>query len=174
MTVEASVIVPLVTLITVILIFFFLFLLDMSVAKSETQRLADEVAASWKTNGALDTGEYEAKSLLDRDCAFLLRSKRAELEKKAERRMEKRLKERLCVSCVRKSSVRISSGRVISETSLEFLIPLRGVDSNIGGKGWKFSCCSLAAVSREEELLRKVSAKLCKETERKGEEHESN
>ena len=45
MTVEASVVVPIILIIVVTEFFFGLFLIDMSVVKSETMRLADEAAA---------------------------------------------------------------------------------------------------------------------------------
>ena len=44
MTVEASVVVPIILIIVVAEFFFGLFLIDMSVVKSETMRLADEAA----------------------------------------------------------------------------------------------------------------------------------
>ena len=51
MTVEASVVVPIILIIVVTEFFFGLFLIDMSVVKSETMRLADEAADVWKTVG---------------------------------------------------------------------------------------------------------------------------
>lgn len=50
MTVEASVVVPIILIIVVTEFFFGLFLIDMSVVKSETMRLADEAADVWKTD----------------------------------------------------------------------------------------------------------------------------
>lgn len=52
MTVEASVVVPIILIIVVAEFFFGLFLIDMSVVKSETMRLADEAADVWKTDGS--------------------------------------------------------------------------------------------------------------------------
>lgn len=70
MTVEASVVVPIILIIVVTEFFFGLFLIDMSVAKSETMRLADE-ADVWKTDGKLADGTYKSQQLLLRNKNFL-------------------------------------------------------------------------------------------------------
>ena len=64
MTVEASVVVPIILIIVVTEFFFGLFLIDMSVVKSETMRLADEAADVWKTDGKLADGTYKSQQLL--------------------------------------------------------------------------------------------------------------
>lgn len=61
MTVEASVVVPIILIIVVAEFFFGLFLIDMSVVKSETMRLADEAADVWKTDGKLADGTYKSR-----------------------------------------------------------------------------------------------------------------
>ena len=64
MTVEASVVVPIILIIVVAEFFFGLFLIDMSVVKSETMRLADEAADVWKTDGKLADGTYKSQQVL--------------------------------------------------------------------------------------------------------------
>ena len=64
MTVEAACIVPIILMIIVIEIFFGIFLIDMSVVKSETIRLADETADVWKTDGNLIDGTYKPQQLV--------------------------------------------------------------------------------------------------------------
>ena len=71
MTVEASVVVPIILIIVVAEFFFGLFLIDMSVVKSETMRLADEAADVWKTDGKLADGTYKSQQLLLRNKNFL-------------------------------------------------------------------------------------------------------
>ena len=77
MTVEASVVVPIILIIVVAEFFFGLFLIDMSVVKSETMRLADEAADVWKTDGKLADGTYKSQQLLLRNKNFLQKNRRA-------------------------------------------------------------------------------------------------
>lgn len=76
MTVEASVVVPIILIIVVAEFFFGLFLIDMSVVKSETMRLADEAADVWKTDGKLADGTYKSQQLLLRNKNFLQKNRR--------------------------------------------------------------------------------------------------
>ena len=85
MTVEASVVVPIILIIVVAEFFFGLFLIDMSVVKSETMRLADEAADVWKTDGKLADGTYKSQQLLLRNKNFLQKNRilsRVEVVKK--------------------------------------------------------------------------------------------
>lgn len=59
MTVEASVVVPIILIIVVAEFFFGLFLIDMSVVKSETMRLADE---AWQMYGK-QTGSWQMEHI---------------------------------------------------------------------------------------------------------------
>ena len=76
MTVEASVVVPIILIIVVTEFFFGLFLIDMSVVKSETMRLADEAADVWKTDGKLADGTYKSQQLLLRNKNFLQKNRK--------------------------------------------------------------------------------------------------
>ena len=81
MTVEASVVVPIILIIVVAEFFFGLFLIDMSVVKSETMRLADEAADVWKTDGKLADGTYKSQQLLLRNKNFLQKNRRGQQNK---------------------------------------------------------------------------------------------
>ena len=98
MTVEASVVVPIILIIVVAEFFFGLFLIDMSVVKSETMRLADEAADVWKTDGKLADGTYKSQQLLLRNKNFLQKNRRGQLISKTRLRLQKRIATRLNIA----------------------------------------------------------------------------
>ena len=98
MTVEASVVVPIILIIVVTEFFFGLFLIDMSVVKSETMRLADEAADVWKTDGKLADGTYKSQQLLLRNKKFLQKNIRGQLIRKTSLSLQKRIATRLNIA----------------------------------------------------------------------------
>lgn len=159
MTVEASVVVPVILIIVVVYLFFGLFLIDMSVTKSEALRLADETASVWKTDGRLQDGEYVSQQLIKRNKRFLWQKSRANLTGRAKSRLKKRIDERLNVSSLKGYKVRISGEKVYVQMSLSYLSPILGSRKYAGISGWKFKCNGQADISNEEEILRRVLAK---------------
>lgn len=153
MTVEAAVIIPVVSFLLVGIVFLFLFFLDMSVVKSEATRIAGEAAAAWKTDGSLITGEYDEKGLLTRNIYFLVTGSRKALAAEAEQRMTERANERLLITKVNQSSVTINMQRVKAEAELYFRWPLRGVEKMLG-QLLSFSCTVVSPVDSWEEQLR--------------------
>lgn len=159
MTVEASVIVPVILIIIAVYIFFSLFLIDMSITKSETLRLSDETAAVWKTDGSLQDGDYVLQQLIKRNKVFLWQKSRTNLTNKAKSRLRQRISERLSVSSLKGCKVRILGERVYVQTSLSYLSPILGSRKYAGISGWKFQCNGKADISNEEEALRQIVAK---------------
>ena len=159
MTVEASFIVPILLIIIMIPLFFNLFLIDMSVAKSETLRLADEAADVWKTNGKLVDGTYQSRQLLSRDRNFLRHNNRSQLTGQVRVRLNKRISSRLNGASLKESSAGISGDTVSVGATVCYTVPLLGSRRYTGISGWKFHCKSRAVLSNEEELLRKEIAK---------------
>lgn len=153
MTVEAAVIVPAVSFILVGVVFFFLFFLDISVAKSEAMRIASETAAVWKSDGSLITGVYDEKKLLSRDVYFLVSGNRSEMERKAQKRMASRMDERLLVSKRKENSVTVRMNQVKVEAELCFRWPLPGVEK-LMGELLSFSCTVESPLDNWEEQLR--------------------
>lgn len=157
MTVEASVVVPII-LITVVTEFFFgLFLIDMSVVKSETMRLADEAADVWKTDGKLADGTYKSQQLLLRNKNFLQKNRRGQLISKTRLRLQKRIATRLNIALLDSYKVSISGDKVLVQASVRLGNPLLGGRKYTGIKGWIFKCEEKADITNEEELLRKLS-----------------
>ena len=109
MTVEASVVVPIILIIVVTEFFFGLFLIDMSVVKSETMRLADEAADVWKTDGKLADGTYKSQQLLLRNKNFLQKNRRGQLISKTRLRLQKRIATRLNIALLDSYKVSILS-----------------------------------------------------------------
>ncbi|MCD8019310.1 MAG: hypothetical protein LUF92_06910 [Clostridiales bacterium] len=153
MTVEVSFIVPMISCIIVGFIFVLLFFLDISVAKSEAMRIADETAAAWKTDGDLVTGDYEPKELLSRSIYFLTKNNRADLVSEAESRMSERINTRLSVMKLSESNVSIQSKMVKATVSLSFRWPLSWMEQ-LMGDSLSFSCEAKAPVDNWQDMLR--------------------
>ena len=156
MTVEASVVVPIILIIVVTE----LFLIDMSVVKSETMRLADEAADVWKTDGKLADGTYKSQQLLLRNKNFLQKNRRGQLISKTRLRLQKRIATRLNIASLDSYKVSISGDKVLVQASVRLGNPLLGGRKNTGIKGWIFKCEEKADITNEEELLRKLSGNL--------------
>ena len=150
MTVEASVVVPIILIIVVAEFFFGLFLIDMSVVKSETMRLADEAADVWKTDGKLADGTYKSQQLLQKN-------RRGQLISKTRLRLQKRIATRLNIASLDSYKVSISGDKVLVQASVRLGNPLLGGRKYTGIKGWIFKCEEKADITNEEELLRKLS-----------------
>lgn len=160
MTVEASVVVPIILIIVVTEFFFGLFLIDMSVVKSETMRLADEAADVWKTDGKLADGTYKSQQLLLRNKNFLQKNRRGQLISKTRLRLQKRIATRLNIASLDSYKVSISGDKVLVQASVRLGNPLLGGRKYTGIKGWIFKCEGKADITNEEELLRKLSGNL--------------
>ena len=160
MTVEASVVVPIILIIVVTEFFFGLFLIDMSVVKSETMRLADEAADVWKTDGKLADGTYKSQQLLLRNKNFLQKNRRGQLISKTRLRLQKRIATRLNIASLDSYKVSISGDKVLVQASVRLGNPLLGGRKYTGIKGWIFKCEEKADITKEEELLRKLSGNL--------------
>lgn len=159
MTVEAAVIVPIILIIVMVQMFFCLFLIDMSVAKSEALRLADETADVWKTDGELVDGRYKAGQLLSRNKKFLCKNARRQLTSKAKTRLTARISTRLNRALLGQSKVSISGDTVSANVTLQLSIPFWGSQKYTGISGWIFHCKGEATISNEEEILRKEMTK---------------
>lgn len=160
MTVEASVIVPVILMITVVQIFFSLFLIDMSVAKSEALRIAEETAAVWKTDGNLTDGSYISQQLIRRNKNFLRQKSRRKLTNKASTRLQRRISSGLNVASVELCRTKLQGDRIYTKVSLHYKSPFPGSRKYAGIAGWSFACNGIADVCKEEEILRKVKAQI--------------
>lgn len=160
MTVEASVIVSIILIIIAVYLFFSFFIIDMSIAKSETLRLADEAAAVWKTDGKLTDGEYIPYQLIKRNKRFLWQKSRTNLSGKAKARLRKRTSARLMVSSLKGCKVNIFGDKIRIRMSLSYVSPILGSKKYAGTAGWKFQCNGKADIGNEEELLRQVASKI--------------
>lgn len=160
MTVEASVIVSIILIIIAVYLFFSLFVIDMSVAKSETLRLADEASAVWKTEGNLVDGEYDSYQLIKRNKSFLWKKSRDSLASKAKSRLQKRTSARLMVSSLKGCKVNIFGDRVRVQMSLSYKSPILGSRKYAGIAGWIFQSNVKADIGNEEEVVRRTAAKI--------------
>ena len=127
-TVEMALLLPVVFLWITWLVFFMVFLMDMSAVKSETMRLADETSMVGSKN-------------------------RTKSKEAASRRLAKRIKSRLLITNCENSSVEIGVSRVISEGTVSFRWPFSG-NKPAGVHGLRFSGRSKTPADDWEEYLR--------------------
>lgn len=153
-TVEMSVIVPVIALLITAIVFLMLFFVDMAAVKGEVMLISNEVADCWKTEGELATGEYEDQTLIKRDVTFLMKNKRKSLVNQAENRLGKRLKERLLLTEITEKKVRIQLGQVVSKVTVRFMWPLGNISDYMGTEGFCFTCSSVSPLQNQEEQLR--------------------
>ncbi|MDD7114719.1 MAG: hypothetical protein PUH88_09705 [Lachnospiraceae bacterium] len=158
-TIEVSIIVPVISIILVGVVFLLLFFLDMSVVKSETVRISNEVASCWKADADLSTGDYAEEKLLKREVYFLVKNKRKALINRAEKRLEQRLKERLVVTGIKNKSVKLQIDRVVTSATIHFLWPLNNITDYMGTEELVFTCRSISPVENREEKLRIFKSK---------------
>ncbi|MDO5145589.1 MAG: hypothetical protein Q4D60_01155 [Eubacteriales bacterium] len=152
-TIEMSVLIPILSVIITATLFLFLFFLDMAAARGEAMRVAGEMAAAWKTGGELATGNYEEKELIDRNVTFLIRSDRRGIVSEAESRLRERIAERLAVTRIEDVGVSIKTFRAKASVTLRFRWPLASAITYMGAAP-SFSCTASAPVENREEWLR--------------------
>lgn len=128
MTVEASVIVPLLWLVIAMLVFCSLFLLEMAATQSECMRISSELASTWK--------------------------KGKEMEGAASDRLHRRISERVHMSTLKEYGVRADAEEVKAIAVIEFALPLNGIRKLFGVGEWGLHCSSTASVCRWEDILR--------------------
>lgn len=158
-TVEVSVIVPLVTMIIAVAMAFLLFLLDMAIAKEEAQRSALEVAAAWKNQGELSAGLYETEKLNDRPICYKLTAGGSELSAEGKRRLTRRINQRTVLVRCSGAKVRVRLTGVTVTVTLKMAIPFPLGRALAGTGGWKYVCKARAPLEDGEEELRQAACR---------------
>lgn len=153
-TVEVSFIVPVLAFLILGSMFFLLFFLDMSAAKSEAILIANEAAFAWKNDGDMTTGEYEKERLLSRSTTFLLTDSHTNLSDRAKKRLQERIDRKLIITKANVTNVKISAGQVVVNTKIVFPMPIKLIEKYMGMESLFFSCSSKAPVDNWEEWLR--------------------
>ncbi len=158
-TVETSVIVPILFFLTAGLLFFQLFMIDMAAAKSGAMQTAVESAASWKTGSQSATGTYQVKDLLDRDQDYLKNSQAdSKCLKNARTGIRRKMSGSFLLVRASSSSASIRNGKVQVREKMYFHLPVKGAVHYLGRQGWHFSCSQTAVVDDWQEALRKGCA----------------
>ncbi len=153
-TVEVAVIVPMLTMMITGMVFFVLFLLDMSVVKSESQRIADETAAAWRTEGDLATGDYTLNQLLQRPLTKMVIRQNEALKARAANRLKGRILTRTCLVRNVEVEVCVRGVSVCASCRIGFHMPFRGMSDYFLRDGWTFNCSSRALIDCVQEDLR--------------------
>ena len=129
LTVEASVILPLLWMVIAMLIFCSVFLLEMAAVQSECMGVSTELTS---TGGKMEKGwERQAKS-----------------------RLKGRLSERVHMSAVKGCGIGADGERVSAFAVIEFPLPLKGIRRILGAGEWGLRCSSTASACQWEDVLR--------------------
>lgn len=153
-TVEAALLAPGLLLCIIWILYMMLFLLDMSVVKSETRRIADEAAAVWKTDGSLVDGTYEENELLSRPMLFLLQGGRGEWKDRSASRGSRRIRGRLSIAKPGKMEVRLEKNRVKVCGTVQMNDPFSRAARQWGMGALSFTATSCRTIENWEEWLR--------------------
>lgn len=156
-TVEVSVIVPVLSLLITGAVFLWLFFLDVAVARGETLRIVGEAASAWKNEGKLSDGQYEKNRLLNRNFYFLWQNQRASISKEAKSRMESRIKARLSVSTLKSGTIVFRGQHVVVKTEIGLSWPLPGINKIMGTSPY-CTCTAVAPVDNWQEKIRRKAA----------------
>ncbi len=154
MTVEAAFIVPILMFIIIGILLLMFFILDMSVVKSETMRIAMEAADSWKTDGEAITGDYQDEVLFSRPLLYAITGKHSNVLSTAQKRLTPRIQERLVWARYESSSVKASGTRVTVKANLVLPIKVGGIQKWTGMSQLKFQAESAAMLDNRTEYIR--------------------
>ncbi|MBR0410228.1 MAG: hypothetical protein IJI25_04375 [Eubacterium sp.] len=157
-TLEAALLIPAVILWMAGLVLFMVFLLDMSVVKSEAIRIADEAAMMMDKEGDLETGEYKInrKKTIYRSAAPGLGTGR--IRKSGSARFQKRIRERLVIASCTGTEVTPGLSFVRASGTVSYRRSFSGELPGGLSKGSRFTGKAAAPVNDWESLLWKASA----------------
>ena len=155
-TVEVALLFPTIFFLILWLCYFMLFMLDMSIAKSEAIRIADEAAAVGERDGQLETGRFKLSSGSSLLAFITSYRNKGQAESKAKTRLKKRMKERLVMTSPRKVDVGIGK-KVRAQAGVRFSLPHPGLRIS-GGAGFTFLARAVSPADDWEDQMRKALA----------------
>ena len=131
-TLEVSVLIPVMMWISCMILLFLMFLLDMSVAKSESERICSELAYAVKRGSDPVDGTFSLQRWFDK-------TQKTDVPE-ARNRLKRRLRERLCVARIRQVSIEVEEEEACVYIALGLPIRLPAVSGSRGG--WSFKADS--------------------------------
>lgn len=156
-TIETALLFPIIVFLFLGMFLALLFLLDMSVAESETMIQANEALAAWKLDGNLPDGMYKPQQLIKRDKWFLVTREGSGLEAQMKNRMSRRIPRRTAVTRLTKTGACARGKTISAEVKVVFRWPLQGICEMAGFQTLIFHSVTEVWTDRREERIRKLN-----------------
>lgn len=139
MTVEASLLLPIVFFVLILIIYFFFYCYEAGTAegilKQEVARLSDTI----KTSADIETGEYDINALNQRKLTYLLHPSTAKLKSKCISNIKTKLSKKSMFGSGAKVEIKIINDKIYGTIVSNVSIPILG-SVEIGGFSF-FSVC---------------------------------
>lgn len=155
-TLEVTVLIPVMMWISCMILLFLMFLLDMSVAKSESERVCTELAQAVKRGADPADGTFSLQRWFE--------EKQETDTAEARKRLTRRLRERICVARVQQVAIEVKEEEVSVRTSLRLPVRLPALSGSRGR--WRFKAESHTLSDRRQLLALKKEKKKKEEMKR--------
>lgn len=149
-TIEVTVLIPILSWIICMVFLFMLFLIDMSSSKSESMRIAVEIAHTLKNGGDLKDGTFDPERLLS---SAEPPDTLSEQEEKGADRLNRRLADRLYLSRPAGSEIQVTPERIRVKVRIHCPLVLPGYT---GGGRWTFETSAVRAPEAMAKELRRL------------------
>ncbi|MDO4943526.1 MAG: hypothetical protein Q4E73_11945 [Lachnospiraceae bacterium] len=132
MTVEASFLLPIIFFIFVLILFFFLYCYEDGVAAGILREEVEKAGDVIKTNGNINTGEYNIHLLNQRKLSYLLNYDSGQIESQCKSNIRKKLSEQSLFGSDQRITVEIKHGEIRGKITSNIKLPIIG-SVEIGG-----------------------------------------
>lgn len=132
MTVEAAFILPTVLFVLVLILFFFFYGFESGTAAGILQEEVGKAGDVVKTNGTLETGEYQLSYLNERKLSYLLNYNFGQIETKLKNSIKDKMQKRSLFGNEAKIWVEMKHGEINGKITSQIPIPVIGA-VEIGG-----------------------------------------
>ena len=131
-TVEASVIIPTIACILVLILFLFFYGYESGVCAGILREEVSKMSDTIKTQGNIDTGEYQLPYLAQRKLTYLLSYDSGSLQNRCKENIREKLAKNSLFASNHRVSIEVSHGQIEGEITANIEIPLLGA-VQIGG-----------------------------------------
>lgn len=132
MTAEASFLLPVVFFILALILFFFFYCYEDGVAAGILREEMEKAGDVVKTNGNINTGDYNINLLNQRKLSYLLNYNSGQIESQCKSNIKKRLSEQSLFGSNQRVTVEIKHGEIRGEITSNIKVPIIG-SVEIGG-----------------------------------------
>lgn len=132
-TVEASFIIPIVLFCVFGTLALLLYFYDLGTARSLLNQEAVQLSDVIKTDGNIETGKFDQKTLVDRPLTYLLRSNYPKKALEGTKNLKNQLKGKLLVSKVNQIELMVGQDTITGKINLSYKVPVPIIGAWIGG-----------------------------------------